>query len=410
MIWARLWLGFALITLALCAARKETSRSSDSAKTLLPGEILRCCDSPESRELQTYCYNGRPKHILHLWQTVFLRIRSTDDNFEVYDGDSPEAVRMAYEQHRSSWGFHVLWGQQRANEIKLPAFNRSCIGISSYSDYSVHLHVIRVDYWRVLLLLSGLLLFISAPRLCENSLFYYICGISFGITASAFIVTYFISKLLPGKKFLVSPFLLGGSAVGIYLWRMIWENLRFILVEYRQFVLSYFGITGLISFVICYRYGPVTDKRSKNLIKWSLQILSLVMVFLSSQFQEATIAIVLLLFALYKFPRSLVSKARSQWLRRFPPKPKLLSEDQYYEQGVRETQKALDDLRGYCSSPDCNQWKTVLRLKDPVRFANFVEGKSHLDDSEVLDYEIATPRELEYTDESESDADSVMTE
>lgn len=54
--------------------------------------------------------------------------------------------------------------------------------------------------------------------------------------------------------------------------------------------------------------------------------------------------------------------------RRFPPKVELLSEDQYHEQGFRETQKALDELRGYCSSPDCNQWKTVLRLKDPVRY------------------------------------------
>ncbi|XP_026288668.1 nuclear envelope integral membrane protein [Frankliniella occidentalis] len=410
MYWSRILSGFAFLALVQCVVRRETSRSTDTVQSLLPGEVLHCCNSPESRELQTYCYSGRPKHILHLWQTVILRIKSNDESFELYEGDTPEAVRTAYDQHRSSWGLHVIWGQQRSNEIKLPAFNRSCIGVSSSSDYSVHLLVIRVDYWRVLQFVCGLLLFFSASRLSENYLFYYISCIALGMTASAFIVTYFISKLLPAKKFLVTPFLVGGSFVYIYIWRWIWENLRFILVEYRQYVLSYFGITGLISFVICYRYGPITDKRSKNLIKWSLQIMSVVMVLLSSQFQEATIAIVLLLFALYKFPRSLVSKARSQWIRRFPPKPKLLSEDQYYEQGVRETQKALDELRGYCSSPDCNQWKTVLRIKDPVRFAKFVEGKSHLDDNEVLDYEIATPRELEFSDESESDSDSVMTD
>lgn len=56
--------------------------------------------------------------------------------------------------------------------------------------------------------------------------------------------------------------------------------------------------------------------------------------------------------------------------RRFPPKVKLLSEDEYYEQGAKETRKALDELRGYCSSPDCNQWKTVIHLKDPVRYAH----------------------------------------
>ena len=54
--------------------------------------------------------------------------------------------------------------------------------------------------------------------------------------------------------------------------------------------------------------------------------------------------------------------------RKFPPKTKLLTDDEYHEQGVRETAKALQELRGYCSSPDCNAWKTVLKLKEPVRY------------------------------------------
>lgn len=45
----------------------------------------------------------------------------------------------------------------------------------------------------------------------------------------------------------------------------------------------------------------------------------------------------------------------------------MLSTDEYYEQGVRETAKALEQLRTYCSSPDCNQWKTALKLKDVKR-------------------------------------------
>lgn len=47
---------------------------------------------------------------------------------------------------------------------------------------------------------------------------------------------------------------------------------------------------------------------------------------------------------------------------------KLLSNDEYYHQGVKETTKALEELREYCSSPKCNQWKTVLKLKDVKRF------------------------------------------
>lgn len=51
----------------------------------------------------------------------------------------------------------------------------------------------------------------------------------------------------------------------------------------------------------------------------------------------------------------------------FPERRKLLTDDQYRKEGIRETNKALNALKGYCSSPECNPWKTILRLKDPLR-------------------------------------------
>jgi hypothetical protein len=68
-------------------------------------------------------------------------------------------------------------------------------------------------------------------------------------------------------------FVIGGWTVGIYFLQLIWENLRLIIMQYQNHVLSYVVFTGLISFVVCYRLGPVTDHRSKNLIKWALQVL-----------------------------------------------------------------------------------------------------------------------------------------
>lgn len=52
---------------------------------------------------------------------------------------------------------------------------------------------------------------------------------------------------------------------------------------------------------------------------------------------------------------------------KFPSKINLLSNDEYYDQGVRETAKALDELRKYCSSPECNQWKTALKIRNVKR-------------------------------------------
>jgi len=68
-------------------------------------------------------------------------------------------------------------------------------------------------------------------------------------------------------------FMIGGWTVGIYFLQYLWHNLRQLIEQYQSHVLSYVVFTGIISFIICYRLGPVTDQRSKNLIKWVLQVL-----------------------------------------------------------------------------------------------------------------------------------------
>lgn len=82
-----------------------------------------------------------------------------------------------------------------------------------------------------------------------------------------------------------------------------------------------------------------------------------------------------------------------------------MTNDEYYHQGVLETSRALNDLRSYCSSPECNQWQTVLRLKNAKRFASFMEGSSHLSDDEVLQYE-SSLRDTELTEDEDSEASS----
>lgn len=54
----------------------------------------------------------------------------------------------------------------------------------------------------------------------------------------------------------------------------------------------------------------------------------------------------------------------------FPPKHKFLSQEEYVIQGSEETSRALEDLREYCNSPECNTWHVVSRLKHPARYVN----------------------------------------
>lgn len=70
-----------------------------------------------------------------------------------------------------------------------------------------------------------------------------------------------------------------------------------------------------------------------------------------------------------------------------PVPPRLLTEEEYRIQGERETQKALEELRKFCNSPDCSAWKTISRIQSPKRFADFVEGSPHLTPNEVSVHE-----------------------
>lgn len=68
--------------------------------------------------------------------------------------------------------------------------------------------------------------------------------------------------------YLGASFMLSLYAVQIFM-----ENLNMILILYYKFILGYIIFSMLVSFVICYRYGPVTNPRSIDLIKWTLQVI-----------------------------------------------------------------------------------------------------------------------------------------
>lgn len=72
-------------------------------------------------------------------------------------------------------------------------------------------------------------------------------------------------------------------------------------------------VAGLISFAAVYRYGPLTDKRSINLVQWSMQLTALLGVFFSSQYREATLGIVLVMVTYHNIPDKWKAKAQTYW-------------------------------------------------------------------------------------------------
>nr|XP_045590275.1 nuclear envelope integral membrane protein 1-like isoform X2 [Procambarus clarkii] len=332
-------------------------------------------------KLHIFCYKGEPKTLTTLFKTIELHLDIVGDNFHHFEGPNSSVVRQEHQE--ASWLSFYPW---RLRTFKLDIYKESCVGIEAKTGFNIRLRVRWVDLWRVVTLITAVLLFFTAHHLAKNTFFHYTTGITIGILGSLLIIVYIMARLVPKKSGAVT-LMVGGWGLTIYLIQYLWQNFLSIVKENHSIAVGYIVVAGLISFAMVYRYGPLTDKRSINLVQWAMQLAAVVAVFLSSQYREATLGIIIVMVSYHTVPDKWKSKFQTFWRRQFPPKVKWLTEEEYIQEADVETRKALQDLRSFCRSPNCDAWKTVSRLKSPQRFAEFVEGGSHLDDEAILAYE-----------------------
>ncbi|XP_013116779.2 nuclear envelope integral membrane protein [Stomoxys calcitrans] len=314
------------------------------------------------KHLNTYCYSGEPKSLGRLLESVELVLEIEDDDYTQYDGTTPYEVEEHYQEHRSLFSFNLF--TQKRSRLSLSPFGQQCIGIeTAVQTYKVRLLRQNVDYIRAIMLFSGITVFLFAGILSRNSLFFYVTGIVFGICSSFLLLIWLSGKLMP-RRAMMYGVLIGGWTVGFYVLRMLWDNLQMIMMTYRSYVCWYIVITGLISFFLCYHWGPPKNKRSKNIIKWLLQLMSSTIIYFSSNFKEAIIAVILMTFILYYFPRVL--------------------RDIMSFRGEKSTQ-VNSEAKRQCSSPlkknlrdECNEWRLnssqnkewKIKLKSGTRSIN----------------------------------------
>lgn len=345
--------------------------------------------------IDIYCYRGEPVSYLALFKSVYVEFKLVPEHYKLFEGVDEDAVLRQHELHLASWIPLLPWKQ---STIAFATFQPQCIGIMSEDDYRLEFVVRKANYWKVFQLCLGVFLFFSIPSLCRNVAVFYAAGVSIGVVASLLIVVVVVSRLLPRKLGAYSVICLGWSLV-LYLLQLLWSNVYDVLAQYKHVLMGYLAVSAVVSFAVCYRLGPPSNPRTLDLLQWSLQFAALALVFLSSEVREITAAIMVLMLITYNFPASWSAKARTMWRRRFPPKVVLLTEEEYLKQADEVTRKSLAQLRTLCGSPDFKTWRTVTRLRDPVRFARFVEGESHLSDSEVLQYELDSTDYLSPSDD-----------
>uniref|UniRef100_A0A914S0G8 Uncharacterized protein n=1 Tax=Parascaris equorum TaxID=6256 RepID=A0A914S0G8_PAREQ len=120
------------------------------------------------------------------------------------------------------------------------------------------------------------------------------------------------------------------------------RNFTLLLLQYQKFIAAYFATVTLISFAICYRYGPPTDVRSHNLAQWALQSIALAFIYFSCQIVEVAYSVMAVL---------LFWAAAKGWI--VPVVMKFFA------------------VMNTVSSPEVNAWKITSSLSDPKRLGTF---------------------------------------
>ncbi|PKK17453.1 nuclear envelope integral membrane protein 1 [Columba livia] len=373
--------------LSLFAQSARNGGSSDAKKSIVPlHEGQAHLDSLPRH----FCYtNTRVPQWHDVWTRTQIRINSSR-MIRVTQVDSEEELEQF-----SVWNDVFFFLKEKLNDTSIDVdlySNKTCLKVELLEAGTTY-HVVlfrRFDPKLFLVFFLGLLLFFCGDMLSRSQLFYYSAGISFGLLASLLILVYMMSKVMP-KKSPVYFLLVGGWSFSLYLLQLIFKNLREICKSYWQYLLGYLLLAGLVSFGVCYRYGPLENKRSINLLSWALQLLGLLFMYSSIQIHPIALALVLVAICTksldYPLQWGFALYRRVQSARLGPSPPRLLTEEEYRLQGEEETRRALEELRNYCRSPDFSAWTAISRIHSPKRFAEFVGGACHITPSEVTVHE-----------------------
>ncbi|XP_065053712.1 nuclear envelope integral membrane protein 1-like isoform X2 [Rhopilema esculentum] len=265
----------------------------------------------------------------------------------------------------------------------------------------------------------GVFLFFFAEHCSRNTAFYYASGVTISVLMSWTVIIILLLKLLPYKKSLLVMVAASGASFGLYLTQSFLMNLHFYATYHLNWLLWYTAVVSLSTLAFLYYKGPPSNERFLNLTKWMMQFLGLLLVYNSTWAKEVAVTAILTVIVVHFSLEYLdVARAIHNWIQRLSPynrhrgpkKKRFLTEEEFREEAEKETSKALAELRGYCSSPECSPWRVVSRLKDPKRFASFMETGRMLSDHEIAEYDNYEPEEGEDSWISSDDPDVKLEE
>ncbi|CAL4088867.1 unnamed protein product [Meganyctiphanes norvegica] len=331
--------------------------------------------------LEVFCYQGENKTLSSLFKSAELYLKINSDSFENYEANSSNLVWSQY--NKEYWPSFSIWKKKKQKVHELDLYTRTCVGISTTEKYRVTMKVKRIDFVRFFCFCIGLVMFYTANLLAENAILEYIFGIILGIFAPLIITVYGLLYYIP-KKFGAASTIITSWVLLFYIVKYFWKyGLNMIKLQ-PHICVVYIHVMILLSIIVLYNYKPMRIQWFARCIQWMIMGLASALVYKSSQYHKAIIAIIQIMIFYHNIYEWLEIKLRTYFYQLTSRRRKLISKEEYIEQGYTETRKALKELRKFCQSPECDTWNIISKVSRPQRLADFVDGGPHLQDDEIM--------------------------
>ncbi|XP_030643489.1 nuclear envelope integral membrane protein 2 [Chanos chanos] len=339
-----------------------------------------------------------------IWSTFQVRVTGDEDVVVVYpmettnchNPDNLFTLTKCLVEHY--WPATI----QKEKTLEIPLVEEDvCFMVKcpkSKCEYTLEVSAKRLNRIRFALFLSGLLLFFFAGVICRSRLFFYTSGISLGILSILFVLLFLLKNFIPKRGIFLMLFGASSSLSYLGIQKVLTEWDEVMTLHWRE-LLGYVLAAGFVSFAVCYKHGPIRSERTLTLMTCCMQAGAMVLLFYGITYSPAAYTSLGLLLACNVLPllwaflqwtrRQIVWMLRSflALFHRRSPKVRLLTEEEYREQGEIHTKASLEELREYCSKPGFPAWDTVLKLSKPQRFAKFLGGGSHVTRAETQAHE-----------------------
>ena len=253
----------------------------------------------------TFCHHGSrlktfgilsSAGIVVFKNTGYFKVR----NMDVYHGNSIAEVEQNVKSSYRIPSFS-LGAKADIEYHSMEVVGVSCVLIDADGDFSLKYAFNVLDFWKLVMLAAGMILFVTSKPLSDTKLMHYAIAAVLFMVGWLHIVVYLcvdrLKRFGTHEQHIKNRTHIFGFCVATFLY-LLYFLLAFLTGYWRFIVLQSF-ISGVLGMAYIYRYHTVSDKRTIDILTWGLQIIGIILVWNAIAITAAGITLCVLVVTFY---------------------------------------------------------------------------------------------------------------